>query len=111
MLGRDHGALDDQDVEAGLDVVEKKTGVPVERAPPHVSRPRTTAIESAALVHRQEGPFLGPVEHLTGPGDPLLGIVQQLLPLSEPPDGARAEIQRAVESCPTRALIVIEKED
>ncbi len=30
---------------------------------------------------------------------------------TEPPDGARAEIQRAVESCPTRALIVIEKED
>lgn len=30
---------------------------------------------------------------------------------TEPPDGARAEIQRAVESCPTRALIVVEKED
>jgi ferredoxin len=30
---------------------------------------------------------------------------------TEPPDGARAEIQRAVESCPTRALFITEKED
>ena len=30
---------------------------------------------------------------------------------TEPPDGARAEIRRAVESCPTRALFITEKED
>ena len=30
---------------------------------------------------------------------------------SEPPDDARAEIQRAVESCPTRALFIVEKEN
>lgn len=30
---------------------------------------------------------------------------------SEPPDDARAEIQRAVESCPTRALFILEKEN
>lgn len=29
----------------------------------------------------------------------------------EPPEEARAEIERAVESCPTRALIIVEKED
>ncbi len=28
---------------------------------------------------------------------------------AEPPDEARAEIERAVESCPTRALSIIEK--
>ena len=28
----------------------------------------------------------------------------------EPPDSARAEIQRAVESCPTRALFIVEKD-
>jgi len=30
---------------------------------------------------------------------------------AEPPDRVRAEIERAVESCPTRALSIIEKED
>ncbi|MGV0992344.1 MAG: ferredoxin [Mycobacterium sp.] len=30
---------------------------------------------------------------------------------TEPPDSARAEIERAVESCPTRALSVVEKEN
>lgn len=30
---------------------------------------------------------------------------------SEPPDEARAEIERAVESCPTRALSIVQKED
>ncbi|MEI6254887.1 MAG: ferredoxin [Mycobacteriaceae bacterium] len=29
---------------------------------------------------------------------------------SEPPEGARADIERAVESCPTRALVIVEKE-
>ena len=29
----------------------------------------------------------------------------------QPPDEARAEIERAVQSCPTRALFIIEKED
>ena len=28
-----------------------------------------------------------------------------------PPDEARAEIERAVQACPTRALFIIEKED
>jgi ferredoxin len=28
-----------------------------------------------------------------------------------PPDEARAEIERAVQECPTRALFIIEKED
>ena len=30
---------------------------------------------------------------------------------AEPPEDARAEIQRAVESCPTRALVIVEKEN
>ncbi|MCB0932543.1 MAG: ferredoxin [Mycobacterium sp.] len=30
---------------------------------------------------------------------------------AEPPDDARAEIQRAVESCPTRALFILHKEE
>jgi len=30
---------------------------------------------------------------------------------AEPPEDARAEIQRAIESCPTRALYVVEKEN
>ena len=29
----------------------------------------------------------------------------------EPPDDVRSEIERAVESCPTRALFIVEKED
>jgi ferredoxin len=29
----------------------------------------------------------------------------------QPPDEARAEIERAVQACPTRALFIIEKED
>jgi ferredoxin len=29
---------------------------------------------------------------------------------AEPPDEARTEIERAAESCPTRALFIIEKE-
>jgi len=29
---------------------------------------------------------------------------------ADPPGGARAEIERAVESCPTRALFIIEEE-
>lgn len=29
---------------------------------------------------------------------------------TEPPDDARAEIERAVESCPTRALVILQKE-
>jgi ferredoxin len=29
----------------------------------------------------------------------------------EPPDGARPEIERAVEMCPTQALFIREKED
>ena len=30
---------------------------------------------------------------------------------AEPPEDVRAEIQRAVESCPTRALSIVDKED
>ena len=30
---------------------------------------------------------------------------------NEPPESARIEIERAVESCPTRALFIVEKED
>ena len=30
---------------------------------------------------------------------------------TEPPDSARAEIERAVEACPTRALVIIQKEE
>jgi ferredoxin len=30
---------------------------------------------------------------------------------SEPPEGARDEVERAVEMCPTRALFIKEKED
>jgi len=30
---------------------------------------------------------------------------------AEPPDEVRAEIERAVESCPTRALLIVEKEN
>jgi ferredoxin len=30
---------------------------------------------------------------------------------SEPPEDARDEVERAVESCPTRALFIQEKED
>lgn len=30
---------------------------------------------------------------------------------AEPPDEARAEIERAVESCPTRALFIIEVDE
>jgi ferredoxin len=30
---------------------------------------------------------------------------------AEPPEDARVEIQRAIESCPTRALYVVEKEN
>ncbi|MCB0924154.1 MAG: ferredoxin [Mycobacterium sp.] len=30
---------------------------------------------------------------------------------AEPPAGARAEIERAVESCPTRALFIIEVDE
>lgn len=30
---------------------------------------------------------------------------------AEPPDDARAEIERAVESCPTRALSIVQKEN
>ncbi len=40
---------------------------------------------------------------------PKRGTVEILDPA--PPDGARSEIERAVESCPTRALVIIEKED
>jgi len=29
----------------------------------------------------------------------------------EPPDEARTDIERAVESCPTRALFIVEKEN
>lgn len=29
---------------------------------------------------------------------------------AEPPDEVRAEIERAVESCPTRALFIVDKE-
>jgi ferredoxin len=39
---------------------------------------------------------------------PKRGTVEILV--AEPPDEARAEIERAVESCPTRALVIIEKE-
>ena len=30
---------------------------------------------------------------------------------TEPPDSARAEIERAVETCPTRALVIIEVDE
>jgi ferredoxin len=30
---------------------------------------------------------------------------------AEPPEDARAEIQRAVESCPTRALLIVEVDE
>lgn len=30
---------------------------------------------------------------------------------AEPPDEARTDIERAVESCPTRALLIVEKEN
>jgi ferredoxin len=30
---------------------------------------------------------------------------------AEPPEDARAEIQRAIESCPTRALFIVQKEN
>ena len=30
---------------------------------------------------------------------------------AEPPDEARSDIERAVESCPTRALLIVEKEN
>ena len=30
---------------------------------------------------------------------------------TEPPDDVRSEIERAVESCPTRALFIVEKEE
>ena len=30
---------------------------------------------------------------------------------AEPPDSARADVERAVESCPTRALSLVEKEN
>jgi ferredoxin len=39
---------------------------------------------------------------------PKRGTVQILD--AEPPEGARAEIERAVESCPTRALSITQKE-
>lgn len=37
---------------------------------------------------------------------PKRGTVEILV--AEPPDEARAEIERAVESCPTRALVVVD---
>jgi ferredoxin len=40
---------------------------------------------------------------------PKRGIVEILD--ARPPDDARADIDRAVESCPTRALFITEKED
>jgi hypothetical protein len=40
---------------------------------------------------------------------PKRGIVE--IPDAQPPDDARADIDRAVESCPTRALFITEKED
>ena len=40
---------------------------------------------------------------------PKRGIVEILD--AKPPDDARADIDRAVESCPTRALFITEKED
>jgi ferredoxin len=40
---------------------------------------------------------------------PKRGIVEILD--AQPPDDARADIDRAVESCPTRALFITEKED
>ena len=39
---------------------------------------------------------------------PKRGVVEILD--AEPPDEARPEIERAVESCPTRALSIVEKE-
>jgi len=30
---------------------------------------------------------------------------------AEPPDEVRAEIERAIESCPTRALFIVQKEN
>jgi len=30
---------------------------------------------------------------------------------TQPPDGARPDIERAVEACPTRALFIIDKEN
>lgn len=30
---------------------------------------------------------------------------------AQPPDSARSEIERAVESCPTRALFIVDEED
>ena len=40
---------------------------------------------------------------------PKRGVVEILDP--EPPDGARPEIERAVESCPTRALSIVEVDE
>ena len=40
---------------------------------------------------------------------PKRGTVEILDP--EPPDDIRSEIERAVESCPTRALFITEKKD
>ena len=40
---------------------------------------------------------------------PKRGTVEILEP--EPPEEARAEIERAVESCPTRALSIVEEEN
>ena len=40
---------------------------------------------------------------------PKRGTVEILDP--EPPDSARPDIERAVESCPVRALFIAEKED
>jgi len=37
---------------------------------------------------------------------PKRGTVEILV--AEPPDEARAEIERAVESCPTRALVIVD---
>ncbi len=40
---------------------------------------------------------------------PKRGTVEILDP--EPPDDARADVERAVESCPTRALFITRKEE
>ena len=40
---------------------------------------------------------------------PTRGVVEILDP--EPPDEARPEIERAVESCPTRALSIVEVDE
>lgn len=40
---------------------------------------------------------------------PKRGVVE--IPDTQPPESARPDIERAVQSCPTRALTIVEKEN